>query len=423
VRERSVSGTISREKPLFGRLVGGRYRVRSFLGAGPIGAVYLAHQASQSRSVVVKSVHAALAEREGFSEAFLREVKAASFVDHPAFVKVLDYGQEPDRTLFVVTEHVEGRPLAEVIAEGGPLPEARVVEIVSEVLRALVVAHGKGFVHRGLTPSNLFLPAGPGPSPAVVVTDFGVSSLRQLPVAGLGAAPYSAPEQTRSDRADKRSDLYALGVILYEMLTGRFPAVGSPSEGAPHAAAQVPSCSKRLADVAFRAMQLSPAARFPSARAMLDAVLGRGTGRDETTAMPAEPDDGEIVDEAELVDAGAPTAAPPPDPSRGRAELPDATYLDLVAMPSFPERTLQMAAMPEASSPAFPSPAPILEVSPWPAERSGASLSPVHHGEGTAPVSPPVPSRRVDWIPYAQGAAVFVVCTVLGLLVLFALLD
>lgn len=434
MRERSVSGTMIREQPLFGRLVGGRYRIRSFIGAGVIGATYLARQASQDRSVAVKSVHTALARRPGFSEAFLREAKVASLIEHPSFVKVLDFGEEPDGTLYVVMEHVEGRSLADVLAESGALAEERIVAIVAQVLRGLAVTHSKGFVHRGIDPQNVLLVSADASAPeAVKVADFGVAALRQLDERGLGRAGYSAPEQARGGKADKRSDVYSMGVVLYEMLTGKFPAVGSPSESAPHATAVRPACSKRLADVAFRAMQRTPSARYPSARAMLDAVLGKSALSDRTTAMAAQDfeedaEEIEAIDESDLEPSaeGAQEAARAPSrierrdggPANAGSDDANATSLHIMAMPDdLPNRTLIMAAAPEASSSAHDVPAA-------PSDPTSMSASSMATSSMHTPVSGArVQVRRFDWVPFAQGLAVFAAVTLLGLVVLFAVFE
>ncbi len=419
MRERSVSGTMIREQPLFGRLVGGRYRIRSFIGAGVIGATYLARQASQDRSVAVKSVHTALARRPGFSEAFLREAKAASLIEHPSFVKVLDSGEEPDGTLYVVMEHVEGRSLADVLAESGALAEERIVAIVAQVLRGLAVTHSKGFVHRSIDPQNVLLVSADAGAPeAVKVADFGVAALRQLDERGLGRAGYSAPEQARGGKADKRSDVYSMGVVLYEMLTGKFPAVGSPSESAPHATAVRPACSKRLADVAFRAMQRTPAARYPSARAMLDAVLGKSALSDRTTAMAAQDFD-EDEEEIEAIDESdlEPSAEGSPEhPGAPTAEDANATSLHIMAMPDdLPNRTLIMAAAPEASWSVHDVAAP--------SDSASMSASSIAASMPTPASGARMQVRRFDWVPFAQGLAVFAAVTVLGLVVLFAVFE
>lgn len=290
MRERSASSTVGREKPLFGRLVGGRYRVRSFVGDGVTGETYLARQTSQERNVIVKSVRPSLAAATGFSDAFYRELNAASAFASPSFTKVLSFGGEPDGLLYVAREHADGKSLAEVIASEGPLSEERIVALLEPVVRALGVAHAKGLSHRGISPFNVFVvPAADGKPERALVTDLGLSGLASLDGAAV-ASPYAAPE-VAGGKADKRADVYSLGVVIYEMLTGVYPEGAGRVAAPPHATEQAPSCSKRLADVAMRAMQHAPAARYPSARTMLDAMMDRSPFFDRTTAMPAQEDD------------------------------------------------------------------------------------------------------------------------------------
>jgi len=234
--------------PLVGRTIGGKFVIERLLGAGAMGAVYRAHQTALERAVAIKVMHGELAADPTYAARFHREAKAVSRLDHPNLIRVLDYGQEADGLLYIAMEFLDGRDLFSVIEEEWPLTHERIVDILSQALSALAEAHDAGVLHRDLKPENIMLlrrKAEDGtPTDIVKVCDFGIAKIveeaearpasprpggRKLTAAGLvvGTPGYMAPEQARSEPCDARSDLYSVGVILYQLLTRRLPFEGN----------------------------------------------------------------------------------------------------------------------------------------------------------------------------------------------------
>ena len=216
-----------------GELFGGRFRVLEELGRGGMGAVYRAEQVALGREVALKLMHSYLAQAPGAAERFHREARVLAKLKHPRSVEVYDLG-EVEHTLFIAMEMLHGVGLDEVLHEGGPMQAPRAINVAAQVLDALEAAHDLGIVHRDLKPGNIFLLA-PGretqPGDQVKVLDFGLAFLREETGEGritrqgqtAGTPAYMAPEQCRGEMVDGRSDLYALGCTLYEMLTGAPP--------------------------------------------------------------------------------------------------------------------------------------------------------------------------------------------------------
>ena len=207
----------------------GRYLVQSELGRGAMGVVYKATDSVLERTVAVKTVNMAL-ERDGadrYEARFYQEARAAGGLNHPNIVTVYDVGKAGD-VVFMAMEYIEGPELRTLIVEGRPMPVSQAVSIAAQVADGLAYAHQHGVVHRDIKPANIMVPAGS----AVKITDFGIARMRSaaadLTQTGmmLGSPKYMSPEQVIGKRADHRSDIFSLGVILYEMLTGAAPFAG-----------------------------------------------------------------------------------------------------------------------------------------------------------------------------------------------------
>ena len=260
----------SKPDPFVGRTFDG-YRVEEVIGRGGMGTVYKAHQLSLGRPVAIKVLPEDLAQQEQFLERFHREADALSRLSHPNVVTVFDRG-EVDGQPYLAMEYVEGTSLRDIVRHG-PLPADEALRIVSSVLAALEHAHVNGVVHRDIKPENVLLAQGD----VVKVADFGLSRLlgpddlnrltrTQLV---LGTYEYMAPEQREhSKEADPRSDLYATGVVLYEMLTGELP-IGRfelPSRRRPE------ECDSRVDGLIERSLDKDPEQRYQRAIEMADAV-------------------------------------------------------------------------------------------------------------------------------------------------------
>jgi serine/threonine-protein kinase len=274
---------------LIGALVGGRYRVMRLLGRGGMGAVYEATQESLGRRVAVKILLPHLAERADAVMRFQREAQAAGQLGHANIVQTTDFGRSEDGSLFLVMDYLEGRSLADALQAQSPFEPGRAAFIAWQVLEALEVAHGAGIVHRDLKPDNVFLTQVSGMRDVVKLLDFGIAKLVDtggdpaLTATGaiLGTPAYMSPEQARGAPVDARTDLYSVGVMLYEMLSGRWPVdaenynamiVAILTETPAPLFALRPGLDPGLVAVVEQAMAKDVNARYQSAQAMADAL-------------------------------------------------------------------------------------------------------------------------------------------------------
>lgn len=286
--------------PLLGRLLGGgKYQLTEVIGAGSSGVVYRAHHGALERTVAIKVLHPLYQVHPSFVGRFEREARATSMLDHECITRVLDFGREPEGLLYLVMEHLEGVTLDRLVAREGKLPTDRALDIVAQVLGALAVAHEQGVVHRDVKPENVMVVLDRDdrgePRERVKVCDFGIAKLMGSPErrgrsepkltdAGVlcGTPQYMSPEQAAGREVDARADLYACGVILYELVTGEVPFVAdSPVallskhvfEPPPPPTQKNPSLSPHVEAVILRALAKDPAHRQPSARAFREQLV------------------------------------------------------------------------------------------------------------------------------------------------------
>ncbi len=230
-------------------VIAGRYRLERRVGEGGMAEVYLAHDELLDRPVAVKVLRQALAQDRVLRERFVREAQAAARLDHPHIVGVYDLGEWGGRP-FLVMEWVEGPTLASLIRERGPLPVPLACELGAQIASALAYAHGRGLIHRDVKPHNILLKAEGGRWEAKLA-DFGLAKVLSATSLTLtqevfGTPQYVAPEVVRGERVTPAADLYSLGVVLFEMLTGQTPFAGeNPAEVAfKHLSASPPPPSK-----------------------------------------------------------------------------------------------------------------------------------------------------------------------------------
>src|ERR671916_808286 len=283
----------------------GRYELHRRLGRGGMAEVYLARDQLLDRPVAVKVLFPALATEAGFVERFRREAQSAANLQHPNIVSVFDWG-EANGTYFIVMEYVEGHTLADTIRDEGRLHPDRAAEITADIAAALGFAHRNRVVHRDVKPGNVLLTRDGG----VKVADFGIaralsdSSDQNLTKTGsvMGTATYFSPEQARGAPVAPRSDLYSLGVVLYEMTTGHPPFSGDSAVAIAYKHVQENPVAPRRIDaslpetleaITLKCLAKNPANRSPSAQARgpvgRRSLEGRRIGPAPGRAPPVDP--------------------------------------------------------------------------------------------------------------------------------------
>jgi eukaryotic-like serine/threonine-protein kinase len=323
-------------------LLGGRYLVESELGRGGMATVFKGTDTVLGRPVAVKVLSPQYSGDANFVTRFRREAQAAASLNHPNLVSVYDTGTD-DGVHFIVMEYVEAKTLADYLAGGGRIMPERSIEIAEAVCDALSVAHAHGIIHRDIKPANVMITS----KGDVKVTDFGIArvitgadTLAQT-AAVLGTASYLSPEQAQSQPVDQRSDIYSLGVALYEMVTGRPPFSGdSPvMVASKHVLEQPtppsklnPDVSTELEAVIMKAMAKNPDNRYQDAEEM-KADLERARLGQGVQATPLLP---ESAQTQRIAPAGPPTAVLPPaapeDGGRRRWWIPALIILLILAV-------------------------------------------------------------------------------------------
>ncbi|MEV7616748.1 protein kinase [Streptomyces sp. NPDC089799] len=272
-------------------LAGGRYQLRDLLGEGGMASVYLAYDAALDRQVAIKTLHSELGREASFRERFRREAQAVAKLSHTNIVSVFDTGEgDLDGTMmpYIVMEYVEGRPLGSVlqadIAQYGAMPADKALKVTADVLAALETSHDVGLVHRDIKPGNVMVTK----RGVVKVMDFGIARAMQSGVTSMtqtgmvvGTPQYLSPEQALGRGVDARSDLYSVGIMLFQLLTGRLPFDADSPLAIAYAHVQeepvAPSSVNRSVSQAMdalvaRALKKNPNERFPSAAAMRDEI-------------------------------------------------------------------------------------------------------------------------------------------------------
>ncbi|GGC78453.1 serine/threonine-protein kinase [Undibacterium terreum] len=260
----------------------GKYRIDSILGTGAMGVVYKAYDSNIARVVALKTIRAELFGDHQEAELvarFKNEAQASGRLSHPNIVAVYDYGETPETT-YIAMEFVEGASLSSLLVAGTPMDLNATITCMSQLLRALEYAHARGVVHRDIKPANLLITS----DAQVKITDFGIARIESstLTQTGsvIGTPSYMSPEQFRGETVDGRTDVFASGIVLYQLLTGSRPFVGSAStvmhqimnEMPVNPSERNPALSKTFDHIISRALAKRPEDRFPSAQAFLETL-------------------------------------------------------------------------------------------------------------------------------------------------------
>jgi eukaryotic-like serine/threonine-protein kinase len=294
--------------PMLGQTLGGKYKVVRLLGEGGMGAVYAGEQplGTTVRKVAVKTLHTHLSRDPKVKARFEREVGTIAELEHPNTIQVYDFGQTPDGNLYIVMEFLQGKSLADALEKQGPMTPERTIDIFGQVCGSLEEAHRHGIVHRDLKPDNVVLVERAGKKDFVKVLDFGIAKRsneedkneQKLTQQGmvLGTPPYMSPEQFTGQPIDARSDIYSLGVMAYEMLTGKLPfRANTAFEWANQHMTQAPIPIESMAEgmrappamraAILRSLAKSPNERFQTVADFGAALAGKGTPAQESSAV------------------------------------------------------------------------------------------------------------------------------------------
>ncbi|WP_223700972.1 Stk1 family PASTA domain-containing Ser/Thr kinase [Sutcliffiella deserti] len=258
---------------LIGKRLNGRYKIREVIGGGGMANVYLAHDVILDRDVAVKVLRLDFANDEEFIRRFRREAQSATSLDHPNIVSIYDIGEEED-IYYIVMEHVSGKTLKQYIQQYAPIEQYNTVEIMKQLTSAIAHAHENGIIHRDIKPQNILI----DDYGTIKVTDFGIAmALSSTTITQtnslLGSVHYLSPEQARGSLATKKSDVYALGIVMFEMLTGRLPFSGESavSIALKHLQSETPSPKRwnpaipqSLENVVLKSMAKDPFHRYES---------------------------------------------------------------------------------------------------------------------------------------------------------------
>ncbi|HEX6263627.1 MAG TPA: Stk1 family PASTA domain-containing Ser/Thr kinase [Actinomycetota bacterium] len=287
------------------RVLGNRYEIERVLGEGGMAKVFLGTDRVLGRTVAVKVLSPQYAEDQQFVARFRREAQAAAALNHPNIVSVFDTGSTGN-VHYIVMEYVEGRTLQDTLREESRLTPERSIEIGEAVAKALSAAHAKGLVHRDIKPGNIMITR----EGQVKVMDFGIarattSDTVTQTAAVLGTAAYLSPEQAQGETVDHRSDIYSMGVVLYEMLTGRQPFTGdSPVSIAYRHVTEEPIPPSRLNPdvresldaIVMKSMAKAPGDRYQSAQELIDDLRRASEGMPVAAAVPLPGDTTQVID-------------------------------------------------------------------------------------------------------------------------------
>jgi tRNA A-37 threonylcarbamoyl transferase component Bud32 len=350
----SAGGAGEATDPMLGQVLGSKYKVVRLLGEGGMGAVYEGEQqlGTTVRKVAVKTLHPHLSRDPKVKARFEREVGTIAELEHPNTIQVFDFGSTPEGILYIVMEFLQGKSLADTLEKQGAMSPERTIDIFSQVCGSLEEAHRRGIVHRDLKPDNVVLVERAGKKDFVKVLDFGIAKRaseedkneQKLTQQGmvLGTPPYMSPEQFTGQPIDARSDIYSLGVMAYEMLTGKLPfRANTAFEWANQHMTQAPIPIESMAEgmrapaamraAILRALAKAPGDRFQNVADFSAALAGKGAPPEAAAASMgrAKTEVGTPLDVAAAFGGAVPTpgampgAAPTPyTPASGNVAFP-----------------------------------------------------------------------------------------------------
>ncbi len=317
-----LDGTpLSPSAGLIGLILGERYRLLSRIGEGGMGTVFLAEHVALGKQVAVKVLRAEYSQDDELVRRFEQEARSASRIDHENVVDVVDFGRTPGGSLYFVMEALEGESLARLIHREGALPVERALRILAQICQALGAAHACGVVHRDLKPENVILVRRDDGADLVKVLDFGISRTHGVPEGGritrvgsiIGTPEYMAPEQAMGTAVDHRCDVYAFGVLAYEMLTGRLPFQGD---------SPLATLLKHQGEPPVPPSRLRPDLPAEAEAMVLRALVKRPEGRQQDMAEVSA-DLCRALAAAGLAPMMTPVKVlPPPPPTGGTARFP-----------------------------------------------------------------------------------------------------
>jgi serine/threonine-protein kinase len=285
-----VAGTDA--DPLMGKVVARKFKVEKLLGVGGMGKVYKARQLSLDKAVVVKVLHDHFREDPQLVQRFQREAKAASRLNHPNSIQIIDFGQDESGVVFMAMEFLQGQDLFALLKKDGPLPADRLAKVMIQVCSALAEAHEQNVIHRDLKPENIMVEDRRGQKDFVKVLDFGIAKIQDpgegqqaLTQAGMvcGTPEYMSPEQARGLQLDPRSDIYALGVVMYQLAVGELPFIADTPIGIvtkhilekpvpPRQRAPQLNIPEELENIILKAMEKEADKRFSSVAELGEAL-------------------------------------------------------------------------------------------------------------------------------------------------------
>ncbi|ALC28866.1 protein kinase [Streptomyces sp. CFMR 7] len=426
-----------------GAVAGGRYQLRDLLGEGGMASVYLAYDSALDRQVAIKTLHTELGREQSFRERFRREAQAVAKLQHTNIVSVFDTGEDElggALMPYIVMEYVEGQPLGSVLAadirQHGAMPADKALKVTADVLAALETSHEMGLVHRDIKPGNVMMTK----RGVVKVMDFGIARAMQSGVTSMtqtgmvvGTPQYLSPEQALGRGVDARSDLYSVGIMLFQLLTGRIPFDADSPLAIAYAHVQeepvAPSSINRSVTPAVdalvaRALKKNPNERFPSAAAMRDEIArvlnasGGQTGAPMIVAGGGPANSGAGVGSAVFPPVDQATPAPPSVQTPYQPHPPQ--HQQHPGQPGHPGPYNQPAPTPAPSygypqaAQSYPTPGPLAHQTPPP-----YTINPQHQ---TVAGSTGGGSSKRN-MPVIVGAIVVALLAVGGLITALALQD